>query len=493
MKKYWGLFFLSIILITFLMSKPIYASEIQIVTTPEMLIKAFNDPEGSHVKLGNDIIFTTKHATVEDNAVEVLSGTHVLDLNGYTIKYAYIDKYGNNSGLVINVRDAQLTINGTGTVSGGWMGIQASGNRSVLIINGGTYKGNSGAGMRIQQGAVVVNKGTFDGGYRDVFMEDGIFFNQGGTYKTITKVGGAYTSNGKLIGNAQLTTQVTINTLTIPSGTTLRIWDGGILNVTGSVTGKENVKLEHGIFADSGNANALGRVYIKNDLTLNRLVIPSGTELNIQQGSRLTVKNSIRNNGEIRIDETSDLIVTGDIYDNGDVRREGALGGLFYYDVKTTDWYYDFLISLSHSNVISGYENRTYRPKNSVSWGHALALTVKSMYQQNVAPTQTHWASGFMDKAIELNALDQPVDLDRPITRLEMAQLISRFLALEDVSIVSPYEDTADSYAIKIFEAKIMMGTITDNIRLFNPEQHITRAEICAVISNLIDYQMNPQ
>lgn len=491
MRKILGLLFLCSIILTSLLTAPTYANDIQIITTPEMLIKAFNNPGGSHVKLGNDINFTTKHATVDDNAVEVLSGTHVLDLNGYTIKYVYTDKSGNSNGLAINVRDAQLTINGNGTVNGGWMGIQASGNRSVLIINGGTYKGNSGAGMRVQQGAVVVNKGIFIGGYRDIFMEDGIFFNQGGTYKTLNKVGGAYTLNGNLIGNAKLTAHVTINTLTVPSGTNLRIWDGGILNVTGSVTGKENVKLEHGIFASSGNADALGRVYINNDLTLNSLIIPSGSELNIQQGSRLTVKNSIRNSGEIRIDETSDLIVTGDIYDNGNVRREGALGGLFYYDVKTTDWYYDFLITLSHSNVISGYENRTYRPKTSVSWGHALALTVKSMFRQDIAPTQTHWASGYMDKAIELNALDQPVDLDRPITRVEIAQLISRFLALEDVSIASPYEDTSDSYAIKIFEAKIMMGTIADSVRLFKPEQQITRAEICAVISNLIDYQMN--
>ncbi len=476
------------IALVFFTSMTMGYADTKYVKTLTELKNALASTTSSQIHLTSNIQITRDTAYNEDIGIAVETGNHTLYLDGFQIKYAYVDSHGNNSGITLSLKNSNFTIVGPGTLSGGWMGVECSGNHSTLVLQGGTYQGGSGAGIRIQNGSTVARGATFIGGYRDIFLEEGNFFNIKSIYDSTVQQGGVFINNGVLKGNASITSQVEIDQLTVPTGSSVKVWDGGILNVTGAVTGAERITLTKGILSANGNGKSAGTVYIEGKLNFSSFTIPTGSELFIKSGATVNITKSIVNNGMILIYKDAILNATGSISGTGRVRDDGALNGIFFYDVKHTDWFYDYLVELNMRNIISGYSNQTFRPKNSITWGESIALIVKTTGYRNLEPTSAHWASGYIDHAISKGALSGPVDLNAPVTRLEIAALIAKLLELPDEATLSPYADVDDSFVTMLYTSNIMKGSIVEQQRVFNPSNQITRAEMCAVITNIETY-----
>ena len=164
-----------------------------------------------------------------------------------------------------------------------------------------------------------------------------------------------------------------------------------------------------------------------------------------------------------------------------------------YKDMKQdrTDWYYQYVRDLSIAGVVNGYPGYIFAPKGNVTWGEALKLVMLAAGYEEQAKTDTHWASGYLTKALEdaLVPVEKTIVLNDPITRLDYAQLAAKALKLGVVSIANPFTDTDDEAVLALYAAKIVEGSFDkDNKRVFLPDDNITRAEISTVIWRINRY-----
>ena len=167
-------------------------------------------------------------------------------------------------------------------------------------------------------------------------------------------------------------------------------------------------------------------------------------------------------------------------------------------DVPDREWYAGYVERLAEAGVVNGYEDGLFRPNNDVTWGEALKLILLSSGFREQNPLKTgeneepaHWASGYLDFAEKKGYLHagSVADLDRAITRDEMADLCAAALELTAAEPTSPYADSERESALKLFAAGIMEGSFDDGgSRVFKGGDRLRRSEICAVLTRVQDY-----
>lgn len=160
-----------------------------------------------------------------------------------------------------------------------------------------------------------------------------------------------------------------------------------------------------------------------------------------------------------------------------------AYDGAYFTDVSSGDWFYRYVTDLTESRIINGYPDGSFRPGAEVTWGEALKLVMKAVGHSDYEPAPGgHWASGFMAKAISELYITGEVDLDAPITRTEMANLVANAMRLAPGSNPYPFEDDAPEAAVALYAAGIITGSLDNGHLLFRGDSAITRAEMAAII-----------
>ena len=173
-----------------------------------------------------------------------------------------------------------------------------------------------------------------------------------------------------------------------------------------------------------------------------------------------------------------------------------------FSDVKKTDWFYTYVMDLAEIGVINGYEEKvngvtvvSYKPQNNVTYAEALKLIMLATGYEEQAKTGKHWASGYLEKAIEDKLISNVLTesrLDDQISRNMVAQIASRALGLpKSTRTESPFKDVAiDSvyatYIISLYEAGIVNGDENGN---FNGTNKITRAEMATIVWRINNYE----
>ena len=164
-----------------------------------------------------------------------------------------------------------------------------------------------------------------------------------------------------------------------------------------------------------------------------------------------------------------------------------------YKDMKQdrSDWYYLYVRDLSIAGVVNGVPGYLLQPSENVTWGMALKLVMLASGYEVQESTGDNWASGYLTKAREdaLVPADQEIDLNGPITRLEIAELTVKALKLKEVSIKTPYIDTDAMPALQLYAVNIMEGSFNaKGERQFLPNNSITRAEIFTIVWRINNY-----
>lgn len=160
-----------------------------------------------------------------------------------------------------------------------------------------------------------------------------------------------------------------------------------------------------------------------------------------------------------------------------------------FSDVAETDWYYSVVTRLAESGTIDGYPDGTFRPQNTVTTGQALKMILLASGYAEPARTGTHWARGYLDLAIEegfVTRFKEITDLDVPISRALVAQIAARAIGLQRPdTLESPFTDT-DNDDVVALSAVGIVGGYKDGT--FKPEKSLTRAELSAITSRILDY-----
>ena len=173
-----------------------------------------------------------------------------------------------------------------------------------------------------------------------------------------------------------------------------------------------------------------------------------------------------------------------------------------FTDVKKTDWFYTYVMDLAETGVINGYEEKvngatvtSYKPQNNVTYAEALKLIMLATGYEAQAATGKHWASGYLEKAIEDKLISNVLTesrLDDQISRNMVAQIAARALNLpKSTRTESPFKDVAidsvyASYILSLYEAGIVNGDENGN---FNGTSKITRAEMATIVWRINNYE----
>ena len=156
-----------------------------------------------------------------------------------------------------------------------------------------------------------------------------------------------------------------------------------------------------------------------------------------------------------------------------------------FTDVQTSDWYYEYVAVLNSRGMIDGYADGRFGPNDELTSGAALVMVLKAAGSGNLAATNSHWASGYADYAVEHGYLSQEEigDLDEPMARGVVAKLAAQALGVEASDGASPFADVDDGLLTALYELGIITGSTAENgDTVFLPDQSITRAEISVIV-----------
>lgn len=174
---------------------------------------------------------------------------------------------------------------------------------------------------------------------------------------------------------------------------------------------------------------------------------------------------------------------------NAEGRLPGAALEAMYSDVSAESWYAEYVLALSSAGILAGYEDGTFRPNGSVTWGEALKLVLLTAGYEEQPPLKGGtWASGYQALALELGILDGEVDLNAAITRQELALLLAGAIGLAPSDSPSPFADVDNGYVTALSELHILTGyTAEDGTVTFNGAGVLKRSEMCAVLYRTLE------
>ena len=168
-----------------------------------------------------------------------------------------------------------------------------------------------------------------------------------------------------------------------------------------------------------------------------------------------------------------------------------------FSDVSPSAYYYTQVTALTTSGVLKGYEDGTFRPKNTVTFGEALKMILTSAGYPEQAPTDTHWASGYLAKAKADNLLPAGIieRLDRPVDRYTIAEITARAMGLKLSPLtVSPFADMAVNAAAApavgaLRGIGVLIGQENQSKQMvYQGEYAITRGDFAIIIWRVQNY-----
>jgi len=126
-------------------------------------------------------------------------------------------------------------------------------------------------------------------------------------------------------------------------------------------------------------------------------------------------------------------------------------GSISFNDVKSSDWYYDYVKAAADNQIISGYEDGSFRPMENITREQAMSIIARALS-----------VSG----------------LNVELTGDEADKLLSGFTD----------GDKAADYARNGIAVCVKLGIVTGrNGNMIAPKDNITRAEVAVIMKNLLD------
>ena len=185
--------------------------------------------------------------------------------------------------------------------------------------------------------------------------------------------------------------------------------------------------------------------------------------------------------------------------------------GLQFRDLKS-HWSEKIVKQLIDKEIISGYEDGTFRPNNSITRAEFSTILRKSVDVKKVVgnafdDTKDHWGQEIITTLVSNGIIDENEYKDdkflpdKKITRVEMAKMIVRALDLDEKAkeYNGKYTGFADNEDMKdenkgyinmAAQYKIISGY---DDKTFKPTGEATRAEASTMIKNFLDRKDNKE
>ena len=170
-----------------------------------------------------------------------------------------------------------------------------------------------------------------------------------------------------------------------------------------------------------------------------------------------------------------------------------------FWDLSSKHWAYQYIMSLTSNGVINGYEDSSFKPEGTITKGEFIKLVVAAALptwidMNDAESNLNHWAGKYVWIAEKYGVLKSGnitiKNIDQPITRIEMVQIISKADLLVKGEMLQATEKikfndviTLNGEDLQLLKHAISKGLIkgySDNT--FRPTLNMTRAEAATMI-----------
>ena len=161
-----------------------------------------------------------------------------------------------------------------------------------------------------------------------------------------------------------------------------------------------------------------------------------------------------------------------------------------FSDVPSNSWCYKYVTELSDAGVIDGYAGGTFKEKNAITYGAALKLIMLAAGYPEQAPTVSGSPfSGYLAKARSEGIITRSnVDLTKPITRQQVAQIAAGAMKLTSTAGAKNFTDTSDDSVLALNAAGIVEGYFSGGTYTFKPNATLTRGQVSAIVWRMRNY-----
>lgn len=181
---------------------------------------------------------------------------------------------------------------------------------------------------------------------------------------------------------------------------------------------------------------------------------------------------------------------------------------VYFSDVPETHYAYQAIMTMKSYGIISGYNDGTFKPNATVSREEFATMMVNALQLQvNKVKTSSFedmkssgWSIPYVEAAkpyltgykTSTGFRFKPLD---PSVREDMAVALVKALnkPTGNVSLLSDYADldlispNLRPYVAAAVESGLMIGTLVDGKKYFNPLTHLSRAEAAQLLMNVIN------
>jgi len=172
-----------------------------------------------------------------------------------------------------------------------------------------------------------------------------------------------------------------------------------------------------------------------------------------------------------------------------------------FSDVKVSDWYYTYLLDLKNKGIISGYEDGSFKPSNTVTREEFVKMIISaagielSTANEGFADVFANdWFAEYVYTAKEngiVNGIDENnFGTGRPVSRQDMSVIICNVLDTKTSADKETFKDDGKiaSYAKNAVYTMKALGVLNGyEDGTFNPSGNLTRAEAVKVISLVLE------
>lgn len=170
-----------------------------------------------------------------------------------------------------------------------------------------------------------------------------------------------------------------------------------------------------------------------------------------------------------------------------------------FTDINNSQWFNEHLGYLSSRNQINGFDDGSFRPYSEITRAEAAVLIGRALgYDGTTTATafkdvsSKSFASGYIQEAVTKNIItgyeDGTFRPDKKVTRAEMAILISKAFELErQQNGTSSFTDVSTQMAAYPHILSIIKAGITKgyNDQTFRPYEYMTRSEFAAFLTRV--------
>ena len=166
---------------------------------------------------------------------------------------------------------------------------------------------------------------------------------------------------------------------------------------------------------------------------------------------------------------------------------------IYYYDVSAYDWFAPYTSFMYETGMMRGVSNVHFDPSGNITYAQTIALAArihaKFHYPKKEFIQSGKWYQVYLDYCLKNKLIKEGEieNFDAPISREEFVRLVDVMpqAEYERINLNIFPKDTDDASVMKFYRAGICIGSDENNT--FFANSFITRAEVSAIVSRMLD------